>query len=107
MFFVLALFFYIKGRLSDGTKNQLFHFLGVGIAFICASASKENSIVFPATVLLVEIVFFSPKNLSSSSKKMVIAGGFAVVVAVFIGLIVFSKMNLSAFSTAMPAGLTH
>ena len=91
MFFILALFFYIKGRLSDGTKNQLFHFLGVGIAFICASASKENSIVFPATVLLVEIVFFSPKNLSSSSKKMVIAGGFAVVVAVFIGLIVFSK----------------
>ena len=91
MFFMLGLVLYIKGRLSNGKKNKILYFIGVGVAFVCAVASKENAIVFPAAVLLVEAMFLSPKALSDSSKKTVIAVGFAVVSSCFIGLVLFSK----------------
>lgn len=91
MFFVLALVLYLKGRLSDKVQPRLLYFSGVAAAFVCALAAKENAIVFPAALLLVEIIFFNPENLSKSFKKAVVAGGIAAGAIGLIGLWVFTK----------------
>jgi tetratricopeptide (TPR) repeat protein len=91
MLFMLALVLYIKGRLSDKAKPRLLYFLGVAAAFFCALATKENAIVFPAALLLAEIIFFKPKNLPKSFKKTAVAGGIAVGAIGLIGLWVFTK----------------
>ncbi len=91
MFFMLALVLYLKGRLSDKLKFQLLNFSGVVAAFIWALASKENAIVFPAALLLVEITFFGPNTLSGSFKKKVVAGGIAAAASGLIGLLLLTK----------------
>lgn len=91
MFFMLALFLYLKGRLNEKIKSRLLYFLCVATAFVCALATKENAIVFPAALLLVEIIFFVPENHSNSFKKIAVTRGIAAAAIGLIGLWVFSK----------------
>ena len=95
MFFMLALVLYLKGRLGGQLKPRLLNFCGAGAAFVCALASKENAIVFPAALLLVEILFFSPNNLWNSFKKIIVVGGVAAAAAGLTGLLIFTQGNPS------------
>ena len=62
MFYVLAMLFYVKGRLVllDGkTKTAVLFFTGCIITVFCAVASKENAGALPVFILLYEWFFFA------------------------------------------------
>lgn len=63
MFYILGLYFYVKGRTSTLRRHQFLCFSAVIIWYAMAVGSKENAIVLPLALLLTEIVFF--QNLDS------------------------------------------
>jgi len=58
MFFLLALFLYIKGRLSLIRSRQLILFSGCVLSWLLALGSKQIAITLPFIVLLYEWYFF-------------------------------------------------
>ena len=98
MFCILGLFLYLKGRLSKDNSTRLLYFSGVGIAFVCALASKENAIIFPLSLLLVEVVFFQSSGLTQIWKKMLIPGLIAILLIAGIGvMVILNGSPLSIF----------
>ena len=58
MFYVLGIYLYLRGRLSRVRYEKVFCYLGSVLSYAFAVASKENAIIFPFALLLVEIIFF-------------------------------------------------
>jgi protein O-mannosyl-transferase len=58
LFFMMGMLLYIRGRLSKNRNTQLLCFIGVAVSYALALASKENAIMLPAVLFLVEFVFF-------------------------------------------------
>lgn len=58
MFYILALFFYVKARAADPSPKRNLLFLGCFLSAGCALASKENAATLPMALLLVEFLFF-------------------------------------------------
>lgn len=61
MFYLLALLFYIKGRLSEGRIRWIWWML-FGIAFILSTASKPLSVTLPLMIAIYEICFLYRGN---------------------------------------------
>jgi len=58
LFYLLSMVFYIKGRLSAGTRRILFFTLSIITAFL-AFGTKENTVVLPYMIFLYELFFFN------------------------------------------------
>ena len=85
LFFLGALYGYIRGRLSGRTRDLVAWWgLAVG-CYLLAMGAKENAAIWPAAALLVEFVFFRDKHgrLSPYFKKILIAA--AILSVVFVG----------------------
>jgi Tfp pilus assembly protein PilF len=65
LFFLLAFLFYIKGRKKKNTK----YFILSGIFFVLSFLSKQNALVFPAVIVLYELIFIRKGDYKSISKK--------------------------------------
>lgn len=58
MFYIIGMLVYVKGRLSSDTLKRWIWYLSCGICFVLSVNSKENGIMLPGSLLLVEIIFF-------------------------------------------------
>ncbi len=98
MLYILSLYFYLKGRLNGGGKSRLYSYLACLICFLLALGSKENAILFPFTLLLVELIFFQntkhPKKRWLVLSQVAVAGGSA---AIILGAIFLMRGNLFGF----------
>ncbi len=68
MFYIWALFWYIKFRLSETIPNRRLNFLLCVLCYILAVGSKENAAILPLSILTVEFIFF-PKTADKFSKN--------------------------------------
>jgi tetratricopeptide (TPR) repeat protein len=82
MFYILGIYFYIKARIDQFAVRRILYYLGCFFSFVFACGSKENAIMLPAALVLLEMVFF--QNLSLQKTRRVFLGA-----AVGIGLLVF------------------
>jgi tetratricopeptide (TPR) repeat protein len=82
MFYILAIYFYVKARTDPFACKRIFYYLGCFFSFVFACGSKENAIMLPAALVLLEMVFF--QNLGLQKTRRVFLG-----VAVGIGSLVF------------------
>ncbi len=84
MFYIAGIFFYVKARLDDSRSARILFYLGCCLAFILALGSKENAVLLPISLILVEFIFF--RDLSRPHTKRaffaIIAGG-----VIFIGVV--------------------
>ncbi|CAK8713929.1 Tetratricopeptide repeat-containing protein [Candidatus Electrothrix laxa] len=72
MFTIIGIWCYLKGRLQPScNKKQLIYYLGVLSAFFLALGSKENAILFPASIVLIELFFFR-KALRFSKQNIIL-----------------------------------
>jgi tetratricopeptide (TPR) repeat protein len=70
MFYLAALFFYLKAR-GAGVRKELFGYaLLAGSAALGAAFSKETAVTLPAMILVVEIFFFETAIKDLLSKKL-------------------------------------
>ncbi|MFH1103006.1 MAG: hypothetical protein V1714_04480 [Pseudomonadota bacterium] len=63
-FSLLGIYFFLKGRLIEEThyKKAIF-FFACFVSFLLALGSKENSILFPINLFLIEFIFFRTGSL--------------------------------------------
>ncbi len=91
MFSILGLYAYLKGRLSAG-RERWGWFTAMTAFFVCALLSKENAVLFPFSVMLIETIFFmnrlpvTVKTALLSKKNALIAGVLLIAGIAFIVL---------------------
>lgn len=95
LFFLAALYGYIRGRLHT---RRLWIAIWWGVALGCyllAMGAKENTVIWPASALLVEFVFFRDAHgrLSPHFSAMVIAAG-ALSIIFAGGILISYNVNL-------------
>lgn len=86
MFYIYAMYFYLKARLSLDSKSYLFYILATGFALL-ALGSKQNAVTLPFFLLVLEILVIKKGNAAFLFKKK---RGFAILSVlgiIFCGLI--------------------
>lgn len=89
LFYILGICFYVKARTGQVRLKRIFYYLGCFISFVCACGSKENAVMLPAVLVLLEMVFF--QNLRLPKTRWIflgIAAGISSLV-VFAGVLFF------------------
>jgi protein O-mannosyl-transferase len=86
MFYIMGIFCYLKARFGDSWTKRLLWSLGVMISFLLAVGSKENAIMFPMSLLLVEMVFFQNMANPEIRKKMMTMGSVVLLVVFVSGV---------------------
>ncbi|MDJ0810559.1 MAG: tetratricopeptide repeat protein [Desulfobacterales bacterium] len=87
LFAVLALYFYLKARLASGPSRRAGFHLAALICFILGLLSKENVVLLPLAVPVLEAFFFSEIQFRGRGLMKVALGvGLAVLFCVGLGL---------------------
>lgn len=98
LFYLLSVYCYLKARLQPFSRSQILFFLGSFLCFLFGVASKENALMLPMAILLVEIAFF--QNMANPRKRKYFWGAsitFGVLI-VFSGFVLFLREDpLSIF----------
>ncbi|NNL41872.1 MAG: tetratricopeptide repeat protein, partial [Desulfobacterales bacterium] len=91
MFYILGIYFFIKARVIDSLTSRIFFIVGCVFSFILAIGSKENTVMLPVTLILVEIIFF--QDLDSKKTRRLIFGVSAAtgLLVVLLGIFLFMK----------------
>lgn len=86
MFFIMAMLFYVKARLTPEKTKKILFFLFSLIASIFAFGSKENTATLPLFILLYEWYFFQDLRLKFSKKQLfwIAAIGCLFVIVLFL-----------------------
>lgn len=71
LFYIMAMYFYLKGRLDEDTKRSIFFYSLCFIAGFAAVLAKENAVMLPVSILLFDILFI--QNISKKDVKKYIA----------------------------------
>ncbi|MBW2049159.1 MAG: tetratricopeptide repeat protein [Deltaproteobacteria bacterium] len=86
MFSIMAIYFYLKGRISSGNPKKLIHYLACGGSGLLALGSKETALMLPMVILLYDL--FLIQGVTKRSLKryslfflmaVVVCLGFALV----------------------------
>ncbi len=75
MFYIMAMYFYLKGRMADGAGKKVGHFALCGIASIFSFASKENAAMLPVSIFLYDLFLIqglTNENLKKNLKIVVL-----------------------------------
>jgi Tfp pilus assembly protein PilF len=89
LFSILAIFLYIKARISQSLKNKAVFFSGMAICFLLAVGSKENALLLPVSLFLVEMFFFQNMADRQTRKKIIGLGGIVFLMVLFMGVFLF------------------
>jgi tetratricopeptide (TPR) repeat protein len=93
MFYILSIFFYVKGRLCQSRTQQVLSYTACFLSFLLALGSKENTAILPVTLCLIEITFF--QNLTPSIiKKSGIFFALSFLTMIIIGSVFFMEKNI-------------
>jgi Tfp pilus assembly protein PilF len=97
MFYIIALYCYITGRLQTIKRIQYRYFAMCICSFLFALASKENAVLLPFSLLLIEYTFFIREKGNTNSFYLTILSMVVslIVVAGFIYL--FNSGLISGF----------
>ena len=91
LFYVLSILYYVKARTSFSIRQRCNYFFLCALWFFCAIGSKENAILLPVSLVLLEWIFFqkTKTNFLRWPWTRVVLGGFIIaailVVLVFTG----------------------
>lgn len=89
MFYIIGIFCYLKARLSVSRKICFLWFSGVLISFLLGIGSKENAIMLPVSLLLVEIIFFKDLSNPKVRNKTILFGMGVIIFVFFLGIFLF------------------
>ncbi|WP_139786737.1 tetratricopeptide repeat protein [Desulfamplus magnetovallimortis] len=89
MFYIIAIFYYLKGRLDFSKKRQALFFAIALLSYLLSFGSKQNGIMLPFALLLIEILFFNFSIKFPSTKTQ----WFILLLGLFtISLILFTEI---------------
>jgi tetratricopeptide (TPR) repeat protein len=91
MFFILGLYFYVKGRNSGHSLRQICLYTGCFISYILATGSKENAVLMPLSLVLIETVFFQDLSLPQTRKRIYQTATAVCLAVLLIGSLLFMQ----------------
>jgi Flp pilus assembly protein TadD len=97
LFYVIGVFCYLKGRANETTVYRLIWYSCCGLSFLFAIGSKNNAIMLPVVLLLMEFIFFrdlSNPKIQKRAVAMLVMGAMFIVVA---GILIFMNGNFSHY----------
>ena len=98
MFYIISMYFYVKGRTATHSHAKITFFLLCALSAILAFGSKENGIMLPASLFLYDFLLIQGISRATAKKnyKILIAGA---ILTVCIGIIYFalSEATFSSF----------
>ena len=89
MFYILSTYFYLKARISRLPKNKVIFFILCATSFVCSILSKENALMLPISLLLIEIIFFDYIKKNNILKTTWVALSVCLLLLLFGGAIFF------------------
>jgi tetratricopeptide (TPR) repeat protein len=71
LFYLVSMWTYIRGRLAEPACRWRWYVAAV-LAFAAAAGAKENSLILPATIILVEATFFWDRRSRGLPRRLVL-----------------------------------
>jgi len=96
MFYIMAMYFYLKGRQAEKSSSAVVFFLLCFVAGFASVLSKENSVMLPVSILLFDLLLIQGVSRDSIVQSLKIIIIPVIVIAVF-GLIYTGGLS-NAFS---------
>ncbi|MDY6972528.1 MAG: hypothetical protein SV775_09390 [Thermodesulfobacteriota bacterium] len=82
MFYIMAMYFYLKGRASLNCISSVGFFVMCGVAFLLSFASKENAVTLPISLFLYELVLI--RGVTTENVKKALKIGVLSILAVLL-----------------------
>jgi tetratricopeptide (TPR) repeat protein len=89
LFYILGIFCYVKCRLSNFSLYRVLFMLGCALSFLLALGSKENAVMLPASLILIEIICFQDFDRRLAKAAYFWGSIAAVVTVLLIGIWLF------------------
>jgi tetratricopeptide (TPR) repeat protein len=96
-FCLVAMLFYLKGRLIQNCKDQWLYFGGCIFFGVLGLMSKENAALLPLTLILVEICFFQKSHLKIKTYWWALTGLAVGLIMYMLGVQLFLNGDLLFF----------
>jgi protein O-mannosyl-transferase len=85
LFYLVAMWSYVRGRFASPECRWRW-FIAALLAFAAAAGSKENALMLPAAIVLVEVTFFRDRAMAEMPRRMkVMIGGSICLVLAIVG----------------------
>jgi len=97
MFYILGIYFYVKGRVNNSRRNQVFLYSGCLLSFVFALGCKENGAMLPVALFLVEIAFFQDIGLPKTRRIFLGAAAGIGLLVILLGILFFMKGDPLSF----------
>ncbi len=88
MFYIMSIYFYTKARLNSKKSYRTFLFILSTVTAFLAFGSKENTIILPVTVLLLEIILIQQLSFKvwlkeNKTLSILLLSGFLVMALIY------------------------
>jgi tetratricopeptide (TPR) repeat protein len=97
MFYIAALYMYIKARLSKVVLKRTILFVFSFLLFLLAVASKQNAAMLPFIIVIMEFVFFQDLKKKNVRIQAFFLSGVIILMMVVAGTCFFLDNNLFSF----------
>jgi tetratricopeptide (TPR) repeat protein len=98
MFYILGLYLYLRGRISNSTAKRILLYSGCFFSYLLAIGSKENAATMPVAIFFLEIIFY--QDLSLPKVRRIFIWG-TVICGVTILLAGFGLFYRGSFSSVL------
>jgi tetratricopeptide (TPR) repeat protein len=78
LFSLLTMLCYLRARLTDSAVKRILFFLLAALSWMLAVLSKENAVMMPAALLVLEIIFFPRERKANSTRSILLSALFAI-----------------------------
>lgn len=89
LFFLLALYLYVGARIEGCLKKVWWKYVFSFICFLLAFGSKENTLIFPLSLILAEAVFFQDLSIKKNKNFFSVIGLSVVFTVALVGILLF------------------
>ena len=97
LFYVIGIFCYLKARLALTKASRVISFLLCGFAFLLGLGSKNNAIILPVSLVLLEFVFFRDLTQRKTQRQAIAVIGIGTFLVAAIGVLIFMDGDLHRF----------
>ncbi|MCD6224702.1 MAG: tetratricopeptide repeat protein [Deltaproteobacteria bacterium] len=97
MFYILGIFFYVKGRCDSNNIHRYLLFAGCFVSFLLALGSKQNTATLPLALLLIEFIFFQKIENRKAKRILLCSAACAALLVLLLGWQLFMKGDLLWF----------
>jgi hypothetical protein len=91
MFYILGIYFYVNGRNSRQSLRQVYFYTGCFVSYMLATGSKENAVLMPLSLLLVETAFFQNLSLPQTRKRIYQTAAGVCLTVFLMGILLFMR----------------